>query len=116
MAHADRDNAAQKIEVLLPIQVVHVLPLGMIDHQRVFVICRDAVKKVILIFIGNFVFSHFSILSGVVKEKFTVKGRKLKEGWRGARYLRRFFRKTWVRSHSRGTALRRDYSAGRELR
>ena len=68
VADADGDDAAQKVEVLLPVYVPHVLVLRMIDHQRVFVVGGDAVEKVFLLFANDFVFGH-----GVLRSsQFTV--------------------------------------------
>ena len=45
MADADREDAAEKVQILLAVGVVDVLILGMIDDQRLVVISRDAARK-----------------------------------------------------------------------
>ena len=68
VAHADGDDTAQEVEILLPIQVPNVLPLGMINHQRVFEVGCSAVEDVFLFFANDFVFSHVLLRSS----QFTV--------------------------------------------
>ncbi len=66
VAHADGDNAAQKVEILLAVHVEEVLALAVVEHQRVFVIGGDAVEQIVFVLANNFVFGHSSILQGVV--------------------------------------------------
>ena len=58
MPDADGDDPAQEVEILLPVQVPNVLPLGVVNHQRVFEVGCDAVEDVFLFFANDFVFGH----------------------------------------------------------
>src|SRR5581483_2912010 len=78
MANADRENAAEKIQEFLAVGVVDVLILGMIDHQRLVVISRDAGEKVLLLLFDDFFLVHKSM------EICSRQGAKL------------FFRNLWV--------------------
>ena len=60
VAHADRHDAAQKVEKLLALGVPNVLALGMVDHHRVLEVGGDTVEKVFLLFANDFVVSHGS--------------------------------------------------------
>jgi hypothetical protein len=58
MAHADGKNAAEEIEILVAIGVIHELVFGARDHQRLLVVMEDRRKKELLAREDNFVFSH----------------------------------------------------------
>ena len=56
--HADRDDPAQEVEVLPALDVANVLALGVVNHQRVFIVRGDAVEDVFLMLADDFVFGH----------------------------------------------------------
>jgi hypothetical protein len=58
MPDADGYNAAEKIQVLFALDIADELPLGVIDHQRVFVVSGGTVEDIFPFLADNFVFGH----------------------------------------------------------
>ena len=63
MPHADRHDAAQEVEKLLPLAIPNVLALGVVNHHGVLEVSGDAVEKVFLLFANDFVFGHGLLMS-----------------------------------------------------
>jgi len=58
MAHADRQNAAEKIQIFAAVRIVNELVLGARDHQRFAVVMKDRRIQELLAGEENFVFRH----------------------------------------------------------
>src|SRR5207253_8259007 len=63
---ADRENATKKIQEFFSLGVINVIALRMIDDQRLFVVRRDARKKVFFLFFNDLVFVHELLLSNLL--------------------------------------------------
>jgi hypothetical protein len=60
MADADRNDAAEEIEILFSFAVVDVRAFGVIDDQRLVVIVRDAGKEKFLVLVDDVLCLVFS--------------------------------------------------------
>src|SRR4051794_24038776 len=60
MANADRNDAAEKIQVLPAVRIEHVLVFRTSDHQRLTEIVEDGGKEKLLLREQNFFFVHRS--------------------------------------------------------
>src|SRR5690349_21919889 len=58
MAHRNRDDAAEEIEVLFAVGVPQVLHAGVVGDQRLGVVGGDGGKQELFIFAGNLFFGH----------------------------------------------------------
>ena len=58
VADADRENAAEEIQILLALNVIDVLILRMFDHQRLVIVRRHAREQILLLLLENFFFVH----------------------------------------------------------
>ncbi len=58
MPDADRDDAAEKIEVLIAVGIPNVLIFGVGDDQRVLVVMEDGRKKMVAIGEEDLFFGH----------------------------------------------------------
>ena len=58
VAHAHRDDAAEKIQVLIAVGVPNVLVLGVRDYQRFFVVMEHAREKVLALSQQDLFFGH----------------------------------------------------------
>src|SRR6266852_2150187 len=58
MADADGDNAAEEIEILIPVCIPDVLVLAARNHQRVFVVMKNGRIKVVSMSEQNLFFGH----------------------------------------------------------
>jgi hypothetical protein len=58
VADADGHDAPEKVQILPPLEVINVMPFGMINHQRVFVIGGDALPQMRLMLLNDFIFGQ----------------------------------------------------------
>ncbi len=58
MADADGDNAAEEIEILVPVRIPDVLVFAARDHERVFVVMKNGRIKVVTMSEQDLFFSH----------------------------------------------------------
>jgi hypothetical protein len=66
VAHADGYDAAQEVEKPVPVHIAKVLPLAMVEDQRVLVVGCNAVEKILFMLANNLIFGHKSVLHGMV--------------------------------------------------
>jgi hypothetical protein len=69
VAHADGDDAAEKVQVLIAVGVPNVLVLGVGDDQRLLVVMKDARKQVLALSEKDLLF----VIGGVMLDSNTAR-------------------------------------------